>query len=158
MVKHGRTDLLSLLLWTFSRAWLFGGIVLLFAGCGFAMYRSVWLARSVTAQGSVVKLIQVRDEEQNSTSYAPQFTFKDQQGNVYTVNSNVRTSPPEFQVGEQVRVRYIRDNPSSAKLDGFWQLWLVPFVCCFLGIIFVPAGYLLLRLERRIALPAHALR
>jgi len=158
MVEHGWTDLLSLLLWIFSRAWLVGGIIALSAGCGFAVYQLVWLARSVTAQGNVVKLIQIRDEEQNTTSYAPQFTFRNQHGDAYTVTSGVRTSPAEFQVGEQVRVRYIRDNPSSAKLDGFWQLWLVPFVCSILGMFFVPAGYLLLRLERRIGLPSHALR
>jgi hypothetical protein len=134
----------------FSRGWLWGGIVAAVIGCGFAAYQSIWLFRSIPTRGIIVELTPIRDQEQNATSYAPRFTFKNDYGRAYTVTSSVQSNPPEFAVGEQVRVRYIRSNPSSAKLDSFWQLWLVPFVCTSLGIFFSGAGYLLLRLERRV--------
>jgi hypothetical protein len=140
---------LKLLLWITCRLWLVGGVIALVTGCGLAIYQSVWLSRTSQASGLVVQLIPTRDAEQSVTSYAPRFTFKDETGRTYTVTSHVRTSPPEFGIGERVGVRYIKSDPSSAKLEGFWQLWLAPFVCVILGVFFTGAGYLFLRLEKR---------
>jgi hypothetical protein len=148
MPENRWVDLLRALLRVFCRAWLVGGIVALL-GCGFATSQSIWLLRSAPVSGVVTQLTPHQESEGSNTSYAPQFTFTDDLGRDHTVTSHVQSDPPEFTVGEQVRVRYIRSDPSSAKLVSFWQLWLVPFVCAILGVFFSVAGYLLLRLERR---------
>jgi Protein of unknown function (DUF3592) len=150
MVEHRWRDLFSLLLRIFSKVWLVAGIAVLLTGCGIAIYQAVWISRSATTTGRIVGLIATKDQEQGSTSYAPQFTFEDDRGRVYTVSSGVQSNPPEFRIGEHVRIRYIENHPSSAKIDSFWQLWLVPFVCTVLGIFLIPAGYILLRVERRV--------
>ena len=146
--------LLSRVLWLVCRSCLAGGVGMLLAGCGFVVFQSIWLARSVPSRGTIVELIPVEDQEQNTTNYAPRFTFSGDDGRMHTVTSDTASNPPAFQVGEQVRVRYIRGNPSSAKLDYFWQLWFIPIVFGCLGVLFTPAGYLLLRRERqRLSLP-----
>ncbi len=117
------------------------------SGCGFIVFQYLWLVRSVPAHGTVVELIPVEDREQNTMNYAPRFAFSGDDGRAYTVTSGAATNPPGFQVGQQVRVRYIRDNPSSAKLDYFWQIWFAPVVFGVLGALFATAGYLLLRRE-----------
>jgi len=136
-------------LWLICRSCLAGGIGTLLAGCGFVVSQSIWLARSVPVNGTIVELIPVEGQEQSTTNYAPRFTFSGDDGHGYTVTSGVATNPPAFQIGQPVRVRYIKGNPSSAKLDYFWQLWFMPEVSGALGALFTTAGYLLLRRERR---------
>src|SRR5260370_33638414 len=62
--------------------------------------------------------------------------------------SGVATNPPSLEIGEVVRVRYIKSNPRSAEIDSFKQLWLVAVVCSGLGIFFAGTGYLLFRYEQ----------
>jgi hypothetical protein len=109
-----------------------GRVVAFLIGRGFAIYKSIWLFRSAPASGLIVELNPIKDQEY-TTSYVLRFTFSDNRGRAYTV-----TCPASrIRVGEHVLVRYIRSNPSSAKLDSFWPLWLVPFVRTSLGIFFL---------------------
>lgn len=96
---------------------------------------------------------EVVDKQKDTVNYAPTFTFKAIDGRDYSVTSDVASNPPSFEVGEEVRIVYIKSNPGSAKIDSFWQLWLVETVLGFLGIFFAGAGYLLLRYEKRSLLP-----
>jgi len=137
------------ILWIARRAWLICGLGALATGCGFAIYRSVWLSRAVSTKGTIVSVSEIPDQQNNAVNYAPTFTFKAADGGTYAVTSDVATNPPSFEVGEEVRIWYIGSNPRSAEIDSFWQLWLVPVVCGGLGIFFAGAGYLLLRYERR---------
>ena len=97
------------------------------------------------------------DEQGHAVNSAPTFTFKAVNGAAYSVTSGVASNPPSFEVGERVRIRYIRSNPKSAEIDSFWQLWFVAVVCSGLGIFFAGAGYLLFRYERRLLLPSDQL-
>ena len=145
------TDLLRIGLRIFGRAWLVCGILSIAVGASFAIYQTVWLYRSASARGTIVALVPFTDPEQAGITYTPRFSFRDDQGHTHVLISSYRTSPPEFTVGQHVPVLYIRNHPSSAKLDRFWELWLVPVVCAGLGAFFAISGYLLLRLERRFA-------
>jgi hypothetical protein len=146
-------SLLRRILWSVCRAWLICGLLALAIGCGFAIYRSVWLYRSVRTKGVVISVSEVADERDHAVNYAPTFTFKTENGQAYSVTSDVASNPPSFAAGQQVQVRYIRSNPTSAEIDSFWQLWLVTVVCGGLGMFFAGAGYALIRYERRLSLP-----
>src|SRR5690242_5636521 len=91
---------------TFSRAWLICGIGALITGCGFGVYRSLWLSRSFSAIGTIDSVSEVVDQQNSGIDYAPKFTFSATDGKVYTVTSGVASNPPDFEVGEHVRVRY----------------------------------------------------
>lgn len=144
-------SLLKKILWITCRAWLICGLGALATGCGFTVYRSVWLYRSVPTKGMVASVSAVANEQDHTVNYAPTFTFKAEDGRAYSVTSGVASNPPSFAVGQEVQVRYIRNNPVSAEIDSFWQLWLVSVVCGGLGIFFAGIGYLLFRRERRSA-------
>jgi len=118
-------------------------------GCGFGVYRSLWLSRSFSAIGTIDSVSEVVDQQNSGINYAPTFTFSAADGKEYTVTSGVASNPPDFEVGEHVRVRYLPNHPKSAEIDSFWQLWLVSVVCGGLGAVFTTAGYLLFRYERR---------
>jgi hypothetical protein len=142
--------LLRRILWTFCRAWLFCGLATIAAACGFGAYTSVWFYRSASIEGTIVGLSVVSNQEDSTINYAPSFTFKAEDGRTYTVMSSVATNPPGFEVGQTVRVLYLRTDPASAKLNSFWQIWFVTMLCAGLGAFFTGAGYLLLRYERRL--------
>jgi hypothetical protein len=110
------------------------------------------LYRSFPTKGVVTSVSEVANEQDHTVNYAPTFTFKAENGQGYSVTSSVASNPPSFEVGQEVKVRYIGGNPKSAEIDSFWQLWLVAVVCGGLGIFFAGAGYLLFRCERRSAL------
>ena len=125
--------------------WLLGGgSCTLAVGVGFGFYTSIFMLRSTTANGTVVRFVAQTDDE-GTTNYAPVFSFTATSGQVYTVRSGVATNPPGFDEGQSVRVRYIKSDPSNAKLDSFWQLWTITVICCPLGLFFSCPGYLLLR-------------
>lgn len=138
-------------LWFFCRAWLVCGLTTLAVGFGFAAYTSMWLFRSVPGQGTVIDLTPQRDDD-GTINYSARFRFKAHDGKEYIANAGVATNPPSFEIGEDVRVRYLPTDPMSAKLSYFWQLWFEPVLCVSLGVAFTTAGYLLLRRERRSSL------
>jgi len=142
-------SLRRVILWIFCRAWMICGLGALTTGCGFAIYRSVWLYRSVPAVGIVTGVSEATKEQDDSVNYVPTVTFKAMDGHAYRVVSSVASNPPSFEIGEEVPIRYIGSNPYSAEIDSFWQLWFVAVVCIGLGIFFAGGGYLLFRYERR---------
>ena len=144
-------NLLRRIRWITCRAWLICGLGTLATGCGFAVYRSVWLYRSVPTKGIVTSVSEAASEQDQTVNYAPTFTFKAEDGRAYSVTSGVASNPPSFAVGQEVQVRYTKINPESAEIDSFWQLWLVSVVCGGLGIFFAGIGYLLFRHEKRSA-------
>jgi hypothetical protein len=145
-------------LWFFCRLWLVCGLTTLVAGLGFLTYTSVWLLRSVPGQGTVIDLVPnvpgqgTVIDDGDGIPYSARFKFKAHDGKVYIATAGVATSPPSFEIGEDVRLRYLPTDPASAKLSYFWQLWFEPMLCAGLGGLFTGAGYLLLRGERRSSL------
>lgn len=152
-------------LWFLCRVWLVCGVATLAAGLGFVTYTSVWLIRSVPGQGTVIDLVPntpgqgtVIDDGNGNIPYSARFRFKAHDGKVYIATAGVATNPPSFEIGEDVRVRYLPTDPMSAKLSYFWQLWIEPVLCAGLGVLFTGVGYLLLRRERRSSLRSSQLR
>ena len=111
-----------------------------------------FLSKSLPATGTVTALRTVADTQAHSESYAPVFSFVARDGQSYAVDSGSSSNPPGFAVGETVRVLYDPANPTDAKIDTFFQIWVLPIVFGILGGIFTLVGLTLLvvgRLTRR---------
>lgn len=79
----------------------------------------------ITTPGIVVRLTEERSGEGACCVYRPVIQFKvDDQ--VYTCNSMWASDPPDYQMGEQVNIRYDPTNPSLARIDNFSERWVVP--------------------------------
>lgn len=62
------------------------------------------------------------------------FLMKDgQEGRVLT---RVRSNPPAFSVGDQVKVYYDKENPSKALIGTFSELWLPSLALGFFTFVF----------------------
>jgi hypothetical protein len=130
------------------RACILAGPRLLTIALGFAAYLGAFLHRSVSATGTLASLSPMHNDE-GELYYVPSFTFAAIDGQTYTVTSNTGSNPPEFAVGQQVRVLYDPSNPHRAKIGTFVQLWIFPLCFGFSGLIAIIMGIFLLRLERQ---------
>ena len=127
------------------------GLIFLVLGAGlatgawstFAHIRS-WLSTSATIQGEVTSLSQEssydRKKHRTTHYYRPRVSFRTADGQRFTFESEVATSPPAYQVGEQVTVCYQPAHPADARIHSFIQLWLIPLILGFVGSIFLLTG------------------
>jgi hypothetical protein len=118
-------------------------------GLGSAIYTGIFLLRSDSAPGKIVRIEPRTNAEDGSVNYLPVFIFTASDGRTYTVASGVASDPPEFEEGQDVRVLYLKSDPQSARIGTFLQLWFVTLVCSALGVFFSLMGFLLFRWERR---------
>jgi hypothetical protein len=140
-----RVVLLLILCGTLGMGTLFLGGALISAH-----FTQQFLRTSVTAQGRVVGLKQVRSGTHNSLTYAPVFRFDVPGTHFSTVVSNTSSSPPAFKVGEVVTVHYQPGHPEKAVIDSFGQLWLSEVVFGTCGAISIGIGLLILFVSRKV--------
>lgn len=114
-------------------------------GCAFALLPisavilsivSVWYAYSSwnfyskgeKAQGTVVRLEEHYSSDSGNT-YSPvyRYTVNGQEYEYESVNSSY---PPSKEVGEVVTLLYDPNNPSKARENSIWELWLLPMILC----------------------------
>ena len=67
--------------------------------------------------------VRVQRDSEDVVTYHPTFRFEDASGSQHVVSSSFGSSPPAFQVGQAVGVLYRGDDPQSARIDTFWQVW-----------------------------------
>jgi hypothetical protein len=95
-------------------------------------------------RGTVIEMRQQTDKDSGSVSYAPTFRFPDAAGAQHTVSSSFYSSPPEFHVGDSVAVLYRSDDPQTARIDSYWQVWGLPSLLGIIGSIELPVGLIVL--------------
>lgn len=139
------------------------GVILLLAT--FMLYRkkSALLKDTLKTQGTVKEMIRSevnafvdstsRDdgnltfrEEQNifkGDSYAPLIEFKDRSGKKIEIKG-IASSPPRYQIGQQVAILYPENNPEKAVIDSFLEKWLLIVIMIGFGLILLICGLLFL--------------
>ena len=78
------------------------------------------------AQGQVVGLSEQCDDE--GCAYAPVVSFQTRDGSTVYYRSNYHSSPPAYDVGEQVNVIYDPANPNTAQINKWTERWLFPII------------------------------
>jgi len=109
------------------------------------------IATAVRADGIVTDLIV--DSDSDSDTYHPHVRFVTARGEAVEFTSSVGSNPAGFDIGEHVIVLYDPSNPQDARIDSFVQLWFVPLIVGFFGLVFATPGgvasIVLLRWSRR---------
>jgi hypothetical protein len=127
--------------------------LILFVGGGLFLGRAAYgalstaslLHESIAVDGRIVWVEQMHKARHNGLTYAPVFRFPLENGQPYTVESQVHANPPEFKVGDRVKVYYRRDHPEWAVIKSLGQLWMDDVALAFVGLVFVGLGALLVR-------------
>ena len=107
------------------------GCVALVAGLAVAHHTWQFTRVALQANGNITEMRAQTDREGDVT-YHPTFRFEDASGSQQLVSSSFGSSPPGFLIGQAVGVLYLGDDPQSARIDTFWQLW---GLAVFFGII-----------------------
>lgn len=101
---------------------------LIFFGIGAGLsYKQYRLERDgTTAQGEVVSFTSNCDDE--GCSYSPVVRFNIQNGETITFESTYSSSPPAYDVGEEVTVIYSPDAPENAQIKGGGKVFRIVFM------------------------------
>ncbi len=99
------------------------------------------------ADGVVIDLVW-SSSGKGGSSAAPVVRFE-LDGKGFTFRGGVSSRPPSYSVGEKVPVLYDPEDPSKAKIDGFWDLYFLPFVFALLGGLDLAAVGIWVMVDRR---------
>ena len=108
------------------------------------------LRESIAVDGRIVGLEQLHRVNRSGLTYAPVFRFTLENGQPFTVESRVHSNPPEFKVGEAVKVYYKRDHPEWAVINSLGQLWMGDVALAFVAAVFIGMSALLSRKSRQV--------
>ncbi len=124
---------------------IFAGIGSIFAVTGiiFIINTRSFIDTAVSAQGTVIdlKLRSSTDSKGRSSSvYYPVVKFTPSNGEPTTFESNSGSKPPAFKKGQQVEVLYHPQEPNSAMINSWLELWFLPGMFTGMGSLFVLIG------------------
>jgi len=125
-------------------ALVFGGVGAMLVFIGIALFIQVrrFAADAIRTSAIVVENKAAHEQREDgmgrNTYYYPVFEFKDLQGIKRRLRSSTGSSPPSYSIGAEVQVLYSRDDPASAKIDSFRDLWFTPVLASTLGALLMP--------------------
>ncbi|MCS7031333.1 MAG: DUF3592 domain-containing protein [Gloeomargarita sp. SKYG116] len=124
---------------------IFAGLGGLFVvmGLGFAYHTRNFIATAQTATGQVIALEYRRSRGSDGTVshlYYPVVEFALPDGEKIRFEGQVGSSSPRFRVGESVEILYDPRRPQVARINRFWDLWLLPIVFSGIGSVFFLIG------------------
>lgn len=121
------------------------------AVCAYATQSQLeFLRTAVHAEGRVIA--NQRDGSGSKASYHPVVQFSTEDGEPVEFRGDIGSSPPAFDVGEVVGVRYQPDHPADARINTPMQMWFASGLSGFFALIFggIGVGLLVpLLLQRR---------
>jgi hypothetical protein len=92
-----------------------------------------FIGRSRQTQGTITQM--VYDSSTEGGGYLPIFRFRTLEGQEVEAKSDLATNPPQFKVGQVIDVLYDPGNPSKARIKKWFNLYYVPTLLGFLGLL-----------------------
>lgn len=131
---------------------LFGAAVAILIGSGLLYLSNLerqkiseLLKVGVTTSATVVSIDTHESEDDDggtTTMYAPEFGFRDQNGNSQKVKQHYSSGgSSSYDYGERVLLLYHPDKPEFGRVKTFWQLHGLPLILGFFGGLFVLMGF-----------------
>ncbi len=100
-----------------------------------------FLATSLKAEGEIVEIVVTYSIGKGRYTYSPKVSFVDQSGKQVTFVSDAsRGFHSQFDIGEKVPILYDPSTPEHAKINKFFDIWLVTIILSFTGFMFTFLG------------------
>jgi hypothetical protein len=124
------------------------GVACACLSAGFAIASYHFASTAAHVEGTVTRM-QVTS---NRGSSAPVVRYE-VDGKSYEFQSSVSSNPPAHVVGDKVTVMYHPERPGDGRIASFLEMWFMPMLLGFFGIVFgaIGGGLMLARLRRRVA-------
>jgi hypothetical protein len=121
-------------------------VILLVVSVWYTYSSYVFATTGVEVPGTVVRL--ESSSSDGAISYSPvfQYTYNGRQYEYESVNSS---NPPANQVGDVETLLVNPDNPSKARQNSIWELWLLPCILCPISLLMIVLSFGIPLLVRR---------
>lgn len=106
-----------------------------------------FISRSRQTRGTITQMVYESGTE--GGGYLPIFRFRTLDGQEIEAKSNLATNPPQFKVGQIIDVLYDPDKPDQARIKKWHNLYFVPTLLGFLGLLFGCIGVVLIAFEMK---------
>jgi hypothetical protein len=108
---------------------------------GFVHHTRTFLATAVTAPGEVIALERRRSSQSSGGgTYYPVVQFQLPNGERVRFEGQVGSAPPAYQEGQRVEVLYNPEQPRSARIRSFLELWFLATLFTGMGGLFLLIG------------------
>ncbi len=137
MTKTGKPSLPS---WLFTAIFLLVGLAML-SGAVYS-FVTTWrfIGGAIAADGVVIALEESWSSSDGDYTYHPRVAFETEDRRRFEFTGDTGSRPAAFDVGEPVRVLFDPAMPETARIDSFFQLWLLPLILGGLGTVFSSFG------------------
>lgn len=98
---------------------------------------------AITTQGTIVNFsrrLSTDSKKQSIYYYYPVIKFTAQNGEPTTFESNVGSNSPAYTQGQQVEVLYNPEQPKSAQINSWVELWIISVVFGGVGPLLLLGG------------------
>jgi hypothetical protein len=119
------------------------GILFMLLGAGLSLSSFSYSFGGLATQGMVVKLTEDPMAHGNQRSWYPLVEYQ-VDGRAYTYKG-VGSNPPRYTVGQKVPILYKPGRHDAARINSFFDLWLIPLVFGGSGSVFAVMGAQVLR-------------
>ena len=109
------------------RIFMYAAVLLFLFGVMTTIRTYLFVNKAVKTQAVIIENLSRRQ------SYAPKFSFKDQQGQAYEIISSTGYNPPLGRPGDKIDILYDPDNPEIAEEDNIRALWTLSFSLTLIG-------------------------
>lgn len=101
----------------------------------------------VGTEGTVVgnRYATVMEDGIATSFYQPEVEFDLPDGRKMRFTDKVGSLPPDYEVGNKLRVLYDPANPNNARIHSLKRFWLAPTIFMIVGILPILIAYLILR-------------
>ena len=105
----------------------------------FLIRTRAFIGRSREAKATVTQMVYSSDSD-GGGGYSPIFRFRTLEGQEIEAREKLRTNPPQFKAGQTIDVLYDPDNPQKARIKKWFNLYFLPALLGFLGLVFGGIG------------------
>ncbi|MBK7883922.1 MAG: DUF3592 domain-containing protein [Chitinophagaceae bacterium] len=127
------------------------GIFLLITAVTFYIDKKKFISNSLQVKGKVIKMIESRSSSTRSSRshlvYAPVIAYI-VNSKEYAFTSPIKSSPPAYEIGEEVTVYYDKNDPANAQLNSLKD-YLITIVSGGLGFLFTVIPVIIFFAEKR---------
>lgn len=118
----------------------FIGLLLLGLTSYLAYHSHSFTQQAEKTVGVVTNLRFSRSDDSSSGSWYPEFTFKDQNGRQFVVESSVGSSSFRNSLGKPITILYDRNNPDNAQIDSVIGLYLGSIIAGIFAVALLVIG------------------
>lgn len=128
-------------------------IIAIIIGAVFGLNERAFVKKAAVSEAIIVDLIE-RESNSRQAIYSAVFSFKDENGEEFTIHSKSASWPPVGEIGDKIEVLYDPEDPNDAMENQFFSKWgrsvLIGGIGTFYLLIFSIVAYLSgRRLENR---------